>query len=145
MVWERQTSSGRRMETATLTYNFSWLYHLALSSRPHLAFRPCSTQPGARCVPLCGTVPQQSTQQLPGAPVTPNFFWLQAETESKLSSRGHLHILFHNTHTFPFNHVTAFRNVHMCVLCRVFLVDGSVKGQYVTNRRPCRNVFPLFR
>ena len=43
--------------------------------------------------------------------------------------REHLHISFHNTHTFPFNLVTASTYFHRCVLCRESLIDGSVKGQ----------------
>ena len=40
MVWERQTETRKRMETATMTYSFffSGPYHAVLSSRLHLVF-----------------------------------------------------------------------------------------------------------
>ena len=40
--------------------------------------------------------------------------------------------IYHNTQTFPFNHVTASAFFHRCVLCRESLIDGSDKGQYAT-------------
>ena len=48
-------------------------------------------------------------------------------------SRGVLHISFHNAHTFPLNHVTAFVYLRRCVLWRESLIDGSIMGQYATS------------
>ena len=135
-MWE--TGRGRRKETGILTHTFFfWSYHNVLSLRPHLAlllhlgrgevinWRPTGSpwaQPGA--------------QLLVSISVTDRC--LMAASETRLTytahlSRGYLHISFHNTYTFPFNHVTASGYFHWCVLCKESLIDGSVKGQYAMN------------
>ena len=58
--------------------------------------------------------------------------WGWPKTETDRISREHQHILFHNIHIFPFNHVTASAYFQRCALCRKSLTDGSVKGQYAT-------------
>ena len=76
-------------------------------------------------MPLSGTLPKLGAQVLAGA-----------RPDQSLSfghiSRGYLHKSFNNTHTFPFNHVITSAYFHRCVLYSVYLIDGSVKGEYAT-------------
>ena len=60
--------------------------------------------------------------------------WDWLKTHTACISRGHLSIKFHNTRTFPLNHVTASAYFRSCVLCRESLIDSSVKGQHSTRK-----------
>ena len=126
---ERQTDEGRQRQTAILTDNFSWPYNavwtrsakwglevIFKASLSTSASRSAGTQPETRCEPL----PQRGAQSL--------------KTLTVRISRGYLHISFHSTHAFAFNHVTASAYLNRCDLCRKSLIDGSVKDQYTTYR-----------
>ena len=124
-------TSHRRMETAIWIHNFffSWPYHTVYSPRPHLALllfldrgvfnrrlvRPKGprTHSGvpSHSLALSATDQISSDRKL---------FWLKTDC----ISRRHLHISFHYTHTFPFNHVTASAYFHMCVPCRESLMTA---------------------
>ena len=88
--------------------------------------------------PLCGPLPQRGSQPLISSPLSDRSL-LAASWDSKttthaaLISRGHLHISFHSSHKFLFNHITASAYFHRFVQCRESLIDGTVKGQYTTN------------
>ena len=98
VVWERQTETNgdreRRSQTAILTHNFlPALWDAAPAGCP--ATRWCSSW---------------LTESL----LAVSWDWLKTDP----ISQGHLYISFHNTHTFPFNHVTASIYLHRFVLCR---------------------------
>ena len=59
---------------------------------------------------------------------------LRLQDRESSISRGHLHILFHSTNTFPFNHMTVSTYFHSCVSWRESLIDGSAKVQHATIR-----------
>ena len=94
-----------------------------LSSRPHLALILLLDWGVLnRSRPLWGTLPQWGAQPLAGAPLNDCSLlaasWDWPKTETNCISHGHLHISFYNTHTFPFNHVTASTYFQWCVQCR---------------------------
>ena len=103
----------------------------------HFCFSRGSTQVEICCDPL----PRRVTLPLAGTPVTDcmspvtdcisSASW-DLKTGTPCISCEHLHISFHNTNTFLLNHVTASAYFHWCILCREFLIDSLVKGQYTT-------------
>ena len=115
MEWE--TDGWREIkQTAILTDNFffSWPWHAVLSSRPHLTLLLLLSQ---RCS-IGG-----NWGQLPSAGRS---HWLQASSDSVLTDshcHGQLHILFHNAHLC---------DLLPLIYTSASLIDGSVKGQYVT-------------
>ena len=135
-MWERQMDGGRWMKTSTLIHNFffSWPSHAVLSSRLLLAFLLLLSwvysTGGLLWVALLYTAPV-------GCLV---ICWHSFDCKLRLTqdlhwqtaciSCRHLHISFHNTHTFPLNHVTVSAYFHWCILSRQSLIDGSVKRQY---------------
>ena len=130
----------RWMETATLINNFfSWPYHAVLSSRPHSALHLLLGRGVLKWWPaVCRWCSLRQTKSLLVASWYP-----KAETATPRISRSHLHISLHNTHTFPFNHVTVSTYFHMCVLCKYSPIDGSVKTQYATHTNIifCKHLF----
>ena len=116
----------RQRQTAILTYNlFFWPYYTVLSSRPHLALLLLSqgllnqSLGEGHTVGCCPSGMPSHSRLWKTAPI----------------SCGHLPISFHNTHSFPINHVTAC--FYRCVLCRESLIDVSVNGRYTTKATVC--------
>ena len=78
--------------------------------------------------PQCAAIPM-------GCQATRRRWWLQAESNSRPTDSHCQYLAWafaYITHSFPFNHVTAFAYFHRCVLCRESLIDSSVKGQHAT-------------
>ena len=129
--WERQMDRGRKRQTTILTYNLLLftlpccvIFKAAFSTSASLSG---STEPEACCGPLllagCPSTYWHSpwlTESLVAAS------W-DSKTETPCISHEHLHISFHNTHTFPFNYMTESAYFHWCILCRVSLIDRSVR------------------
>ena len=73
------------------------------------ASRPGSTQPETHCeslVPAGCPVTHWRSLQLTKSYLVARWDW-QIKIQTSRISHGHWHISFHNTHIFPFNHVTA--------------------------------------
>ena len=99
-----ETETGRWRKTAILTHNFffSWPYHAVLSSSPYVF----SFQDFLNRRPSVG-------------PWLPKLdWWLQDWCKTDQITWGHLHISFHNAHTFPFNHLTISVYLHRYIQCR---------------------------
>ena len=122
----------------------SWSYHAVFSSRPHLALLLLLCRSllnwGIAVGISVRRYHQRGAQLLPDAVrysvylLGSSWALLKPDTHTLRISRGHLHISFHNTNTFPFNPVTAPGYFHKCVFCSQSLIDGSIKGQYATYR-----------
>ena len=105
-----------------LTHNFfSWPYHAVLSSRPHLEL----------LLLLCHGVLNQgpTVGRCSSGVLSVTTSW---DSKTATDSRALLYISFRNNYTFLINHVTASAYFHKCILFREYLIDSSVKGQYVT-------------
>ena len=125
MVWEKQRQGSEN----SLSYwpITSSLDHITLCNLQGLK-SSLPTSVLNRSAPGEGAWPSAATAlNLPTRLTAARWHWLTTTI-----SRGHPHISFCNTHTFPINHVTASAYFHRYVLYRESLIDGSIKSQYAT-------------
>ena len=110
VMWrETNRDGGRQMQPIILTHNyFFWPYHAVLSSRSHLALLLLLCRGILNWRPTVGLCPSGVSSHLPALLSLTVSSWDWLKTETVCISDGHLPISFHNTHTFLFNHVTAF-------------------------------------
>ena len=139
-VRERQTDGGRQRQTAILTHNF-FFFSSVLSSRSHLVFLLLLSRgysSGGHCEPL----PQRVALSNCKTHTDSNWFW---------STRGLLHVSFHNAHNFR-STTWLLPLIYTGASCsKKSLIDGSVKGQYATvikyfiKIKQCRNFLHRFK
>ena len=120
--WVKDKDKRRRRQTAILTHNFflttlCYLQNLCLLSRRDvLNYGP---RKWGRTLGLLPTVILDLPFRLTAARLSKtDWIFSGSKLKSDRISRGHLHISFHNAHTFPLNHVTASAYLHWCVLCK---------------------------
>ena len=130
---------------ALLTHKFcasTFIFRAPLITFLLLGRRKYST--GCRCELIYSTLSQRGAlllaDNLPDR-ISSAAIRVWLKTETARISRGHQHISFHNTHVYPFNHVTTSTYFRSCVLCRESLIDGSVTGQYATIKCKCASSY----
>ena len=137
LMWERQMDGGSRMETATLTNTFSFLLAIlyCVFFKASLSISSASWLGALNWTFTVGSCPRRATRRAPShmlALSTTNCIssgckLRLTEAHSAHIWHGHLHISFHNTHTFPFNPMTPSAYFHRCVLCWESLIDDSAR------------------
>ena len=132
-VWERERQESKwklRYWPITSSLDHDMLSYLQRFTSHHFCF---SAWRLLNWRPAVGSWPQRGAQPLACTSVTNCSLlatsWLQDWDSHCCISQRHLHISFHNSHMFPFNHATAFTYFHMCLVQRISdwqLGQGSV-------------------